>query len=311
MARCWLILLMGASFTGSSLLSPGSASAQHFHGGFNGYSQPWIVNPGLGHSGYPGSGYRHASHHRLGYSINYIGLPPQPSPFVSYQEPVWFIPEPTLVVRDPLKNPVVPSTPAARMRSLEYQAKGDQRMRQQKWSDARNAYRISVDAAPDRAEAHLRLGLCLVAIQQFEPAIRQFKRALFIDPRSPNMGKLSQTLFGPDSGIVRMSIVSKVSDWVREDYKDSERLFLLGAILHFEGDARALEVLDAAKRMKRRGDVSHIAALLDPVAANPNVPGIGNPALNGQPVPLDIKPKAGVKPEPRPIPGAPVPMPDL
>ena len=79
---------------------------------------------------------------------------------------------------------------------------------------------VRFDAAPDRLpKLHLRLGLCLVAIQQFEPAIRQFKRALFIDPRLPAATKISQTIHGPDSQIVRMSIVSKLSDWVREDYR--------------------------------------------------------------------------------------------
>ena len=49
------------------------------------------------------------------------------------------------VTADPAgKALLFPSAPAARMRSLENQMRGDQRMRQQKWSDARVAYRSAV-----------------------------------------------------------------------------------------------------------------------------------------------------------------------
>ena len=261
----------------------------------------------LGYSGYIGPGY-----------VQY--QPVNPTPYVPFQRTQIVsigIPDtPTTVPFDPSKVPVVPSSAAARLKSLEHQTRGDQKLREQKWADAWAAYRSSVDAAPDRADAHLRLGMCLVAMLRYEPAIREFKRALHIDPTIPKVGKFSSTLFGPDSQIVRSSIVSKLADWVQEDYRDPDRLFLLGVILHFEADPRGQEVLEAAMRMKRKGDASHITSFLNSPAGIAKWPQPAlvpeMPKLNAEPMPMQFGPPVvNVPKRIGPIPGAPVPMPDL
>jgi hypothetical protein len=343
MARSWLIFLGVVS-----LWQPLAADAQHYHGGFgfHGSSQPWVVSPGLGYSGYAGPGYGRSFYYQTGNRNLYYDqgfYSPQIIQPVSYSvpanSPLNVLPKSASV--EPSKVPVVPSTPAARLRSLEHQARGDQRLRQQKWSEARAAYRSSVDAAPDRAEGHLRLGLCLVAIQRFEPAIHEFKRALFIDPLVPRTGQISKAIFGPDSQMTRSSIISKLTDWVRDDYTNPDRLFLMGVILHFEGDPRGLEFFEAAKRMKRNGDVSHIELFMGPAPAIndvPQAPLAAVPKLNDKPVPIMgpqliqndpqgngarsmpatvpiLPPRPAMTgPVPKtvvPLPGAPVPMPDL
>ncbi len=304
MARCWLIFF-GSFF----LLRPLNADAQHCfsHYGYLRSPQPLLINPALGYSGYVGPGY-----------VRY--QPVNPTPYVPFQRTQIVsigIPDtPATVPFDPSKVPVVPSSAAARLKSLEHQTRGDQKLREQKWADAWAAYRSSVDAAPDRADAHLRLGMCLVAMLRYEPAIREFKRALHIDPTIPKLGKFSSTLFGPDSQIVRSSIVSKLTDWVQDDYRDPDRLFLLGVVLHFEGDPRGQEFFEAAMRMKRKGDASHIASFLNSpagIAKGPQpalVPEI--PKLNADPMPMPFGPPVvNVPKRIVPIPGAPVPMPDL
>lgn len=319
--------MVGFLFGVLLLLRPPVAAAQHYHGGygFHGYSQPWVVNPGLGYSGYTSLGLGRTVFYQVGApNLYYVpGLySPQPIQPVSYPAtgstliPVSL--KPTTLERS--KVPVIPSSPAARLRSLEHQARGDQKLREQKWSEARAAYRNSVDAASDRAEAHVRLGLSLVAIQRFEPAIHEFKRALFIDPQIPQMGKISKTIFGPESQMARSSIISKLTDWVRDDYANPDRLFLMGVLLHFEGDVRGRECFEAAMRMKRNGDVSHLVAFIGepaaahqvPIPAVPKLPEI--PKLNEKPIPINaLQPVLNV-PLPNavgPIPGAPVPMPDL
>jgi Tetratricopeptide repeat len=302
-ARCCLL------FFGSLLmLRPLIADAQHCSGhyGFLRRPQPLLINPVLGYSGYVGPGY-------LQYQ------PSNPTPIVLPQRMQIIsvgVPEEPAVSFDPSKVPVVPSSAAARLKSLEHQARGDQRLRQQKWADAWAAYRSSVDAAPDRAEAHLRLGMCLLTMLRYEPAIRELKRALSLDPTIPKLGKMSSTLFGPDSQIVRSSILSKLADWVQEDYRDPDRLFLLGVVLHFEGDPRGQEVFEAARRMRRKGDASHIVSFLDSpagVAKGPQPAPIPEmPKLNPNPIPMSLVPPVVNLPKSiGPIPGAPVPMPDL
>ena len=315
----WCLLFVGV-FT---MMHPRQVEAQHGHFGFgyHGYSQTWVVNPGLGYSGYPGLGYGRTLSYQVGSPGMYY-LPGQYSP--QPVQPVFqTIPANTVVsvkqksVTERSQVPVVASSPAARLRSLEHQARGDQKLREQKWSEARAAYRSCVDAAPDRADGHLRLGLCLVAIQRFEPAIHEFKRAVFIDPQIPRSGPISKAIFGPDSKMARASIISKLTDWVQDDYTNPDRLFLMGVMLHFEGDPRGREFFEAASRMKRSGDLSHITAFVGASAAAVNPQDVldqGIPKLNDKPLPIN-NPKSGLNiPIPGaggPIPGAPVPMPDL
>ncbi|WP_373653857.1 tetratricopeptide repeat protein [Schlesneria sp. DSM 10557] len=326
----WLVMLLSLV----ALYEPTVADAQQcdHRYSFRRHWSPWVIAPAMGYSGFTGPGYTRTISYQVGY---------YPAPRINPFTPDLTIPqpmtEPSFLVPneqretpfEPTKVPVVPSSPAARLRSLQHQARGDQRLREQRWSEARAAYRAAVDAAPDRAEAHLRLGLSLITIQSFQPAIRELKRAVFIDPTIPASGNQSKILFGPESDVVRSSIISKVMDWVREDYRESDRLFVLGVLLHFEGDARSREFLEAADRMKRQGDKSHILAFLDHAANAPAAPqdepvDPAIPKLNDVPLPMPFPAQgaegfAGDHGEQNgtkrgqlaPLPGAPVPMPDL
>ena len=308
------------------LPTPLATNADHCHRcmGFSGNFQIWVVSPGLGYSGnYHPQSIRYVRYQVGGYQVgNQVGATfstpwPQPDPWGS-NSPQFHLslePVPPLAASiEPSKVPVATSTPAARLRSLNHQARGDQRLRQQNWSEARSAYRSSVDAAPDRAEAHLRLGLCLVTIQRFDSAVHEFKRALYLDPSISERKSILKPLFGPDSQLVRASIISKLTDWVHEDYRDSDRLFLMGTMLQFEGDSRAVEFFEGAQRMKRNGDTSHLALF----AHNQNGahqapaadPAQAIPAFKNQPEKLPMG-KPLLPPLVAPIPDAPVPMPDI
>ena len=196
---------------------------------------------------------------------------------------------PTDGFTDPAKHPVKPSTPAARLKSLEFQSRGDEKFRKQLWAQAYVSYRSAADVATDRGEAHFRLGFVYTAMQYYPSAIREFKRGLFLSPELAATGIRISMLFGPDSEIVRTSILHKVVEWVQEDLNDPDRLFLLGLLLHFEDDPRRRPVLDRARKLAgARND--HIRALLDqpdvPVAAGvkklpveiPEIPEAANPA---------------------------------
>jgi hypothetical protein len=167
---------------------------------------------------------------------------------------------------DPSQRPVARASAAARLKSLEKQAFGDEQLRKQQWAKAYVEYRAAVDAAPDQADAHYHLGFLFVAMQHYASAVREFKRAIFLDPTLPQTGEKMAVLFGPDSQILRTSIVHKVADWLREDIRDPDRLFLFGLLLHYENDARGREVLEAAQRMANsNGRFSdHIVAFLSP-----------------------------------------------
>lgn len=251
------------------------------------------------------------------------------TPTVTYANPVYYVPAVSMIPVDPTKAPPIPSSPIEREKSLEHQRKGEKRLKQQSWSDARVAFSSAVKAAPDRAEAHLRLGLCYFAIQRFDSAVREIKRAVFLEPTITVTGGTLETIFGSDNRIALTSMISKLGDWVREDIGNSDRLFLLGAILYFNSDQRANDAFEAAIRMqKKTADKSHIIAFMQtPLPPSPDGPHAfadGVPELKAQPsaigriaddVDLRFPKSPGRIPAPAgatgitPIPGAPVPMP--
>ncbi len=284
MVRFRLLLLCLIAWCGAS-----SAEAQHHHSGHHrgdltswnrgseaGASSTTYFSPVTGVGPYQlvavsGLGaHRHYHHYETRMPI-FVGSAPVWFPASAPVSQVSFIPTVSVFpiadktpidhFDDPAKRPANPSSPAARLKSLEHQSRGDEKLRKHLWAQAYMNYRSAIDAAGDRGEARLRQGFTYVAMLHYASAVREFKRGLFLDPQLPVTGIKLAMLFGPGSEIVRTSILHKVADWVREDPRDADRLFLLGLLLHYEDDPRCRDVLQAAQRMAGGMD-EHIVALL-------------------------------------------------
>lgn len=286
-----------------------SGEGHYWSGGPVAYGYP--VGAGTSYGLWPG----HHSH-RSGYAPLIIGTGPVWFPSAG-PVPIGPLAAPTIAVipvvhntalgsdnQDPSKRPAKPSTPAGRLKALEHQARGDEKLRKQLWAQAYVHYRSAADAAGDQGEAHFRLGFVYTAMQYYPSAVREFKRGLFLSPDLPASGIRMSMLFGPDSEIVRISILNKVADWVREDPRDPDRLFLLGLLLHFEDDPRRREVLQVARSMAV-GSFDHIHALL----ARPDAPAPKKILLETLPLlpevakPLPDPPKLMAVPSPLAPPG--------
>ena len=121
----WRLMLL--SFV--VLCRTAAVDAQHCNNRyvFRGHWSPWVVAPVMGYSGFAGPGYNRMVGYQIGgYQANRVDpfVPdltiPQPM-----REPSFLIPDvPRDTPFDPSKVPVVPSSPAARLRSLEHQARG-------------------------------------------------------------------------------------------------------------------------------------------------------------------------------------------
>ena len=266
-------------------------------------------------AGFVSGGHHH--HHGWGYQSGYrqfyyVPVYFVPNPWQQTAQPVPF-PMPINVVPDfgqtdfSMKKVAKPSSPAAQKRSIELQIKADQKLREQKWSEARAIYSEAVSAAPDRAAAHISLAISYMSISQFDLAVRELKRAIKIEPEIGLSGKKLEQVFGPNSKIVRNSIISKVAHWVRSDKDNSDRLFLLGAILFFDGDPRARQHLEASMQFNHSGSTLHITAFLNSI--NNTEPSPPPPAPDGKPnpdgVPLDLLPAVDGVPPLKDLPSTP------
>lgn len=224
------------------------------------------------------------------------------------------IPAPQVVplFDDPLKNLPKVSTTGAKLKSLEHQGRGDEKLRKRQWAQAYMHYRSAIDVAGDRAEARFRQAFTYTAMQHFESAVREFKRGLILDPSQGVKGIGVAELFGPDSESLRTSMINKVIDWVREDSRDADRWFLLGLMLHFEDDPRSRDMLKTAKVLAGGDDANHIALLLNAEHEKPSIPAKppflpelpASPVIiEGAPAPAPLAPVDGLPPlSDRPMP---------
>jgi len=205
---------------------------------------------------------------------------------------------------------IIPSTPEARLRSLEARQRGDQWFRQQDFTHAYARYKSAIASASDQAIPHFRLAFTLVALGRHSRAVDYLKLGLLRDPAWPHTGQPLEQLYRQENTLVQTSHLHKVAEWVRADIRDPDRLFLLGVMLHFtEQPDKAATCFETALRLSGRGE--HLKVFLrsaakaqapNPAAApaGPADAGIpqapGQPGLGLPPAPAVQQPPAGLNP---------------
>nr|MDQ3331917.1 tetratricopeptide repeat protein [Planctomycetota bacterium] len=129
----------------------------------------------------------------------------------------------------------IPSTPELMIKSLRFQAQGDEAFGNQDFQRAYDRYKQAMLTAKDNGAAQFRMGYTLVALGQHSRAIEHFKRGLLVEPALAITGPAPSELYG-DNNLAWSSHLAKVTQWVREDIRDYNRVFLLGVLLFFDGD---------------------------------------------------------------------------
>ncbi len=238
----------------------GSPAAIQYHFAPYGYYSGYFVNSGV--AGYPAV-YTHPT-------IQALGLQPNVQPLID--NPVlqdarlenqrrWEDPIQVEPIAKPIGRHLKASTPEAKIRSIRIQAAADKLMREQSYSKAYLRYRDAIQVAADRPELHYRQGLALVALRRFSSAVDAFKRAIEADRKSPVDAESLDDIYGIDNQLAKTSYLHKVADWVREDIRDPDRLFLMGTLLYLDDQSgTASEFFETAYRLSGGGD--HLAAFL-------------------------------------------------
>lgn len=157
----------------------------------------------------------------------------------------------------------VPSSREAKLKSLRYQAQGDEAFRRQDFVKAAGLYRQAFNTAKDNGAAFMRLGYAHVATGQLASALEHFKRGLAVEPALVLTGPTPDELYGPDQQLAWNAHLGRVTRWVAEDVRDANRVFLLGILLYYDGDTRAAEFLTKAWQLSG-GTETAILPLLNP-----------------------------------------------
>jgi hypothetical protein len=128
------------------------------------------------------------------------------------------------------------ASPEMLRRSMHYQAQGDEWFSKQEYLQAYARYKQALGATPGRVEPRFRMAMALTATSNYGSAVDEIKRAMRTDPDWPRNGALLDELFGVENNLSKNAVLHKVAEWVREDIRDPDRLFLMGVLLHFNDD---------------------------------------------------------------------------
>jgi tetratricopeptide (TPR) repeat protein len=141
-------------------------------------------------------------------------------------------------------------------------AYGDALFAQQKYTEANDRYRKAARSAPQLADAWFRQGFALAAVGRCDLASAAVKRGLKLDPSWPKSKFDIAVLFGNNEPVKNASL-DALADAVMAKPADADRLFVLGVMLHFNGQAdRAAAFFDRAEQVVKY-NVGHIEAFLD------------------------------------------------
>ncbi|WP_437191266.1 tetratricopeptide repeat protein [Planctomicrobium sp. SH527] len=185
---------------------------------------------------------------------------------------------------------LTPTSPKGMETSYQYQTQGDMQLQQLNYLAASERYKKSIDAARERADPRYRLAVTLAARSRFPEAVDQLKLATMIDPGFPQIADSLEDLYGVGNTLEKTRLMDRVSEWVMQDARDPNRLFLMGALLYLDGNPNSKTFLETA--MLIAGKQQHLMAF----TVQRSVP-IPKPAAGqGMPVAAPAKPAAGPKP---------------
>jgi len=178
----------------------------------------------------------------------------------------WTSPLETMPVENLPKRYVARSTDAAKARSVRLQHEGDLHFLNLEYDAAGRDYQAALMAAQDRADPYFRLGYIELTRGDFSTAAQNFKLGLQLDPTLPQTGPQLEELMGARNLMPKTQLKQRVLDWVQQDIRDPDRLFVLGVVLHFDNDGEhAAELFETAARLG--GNKSYLQAFLSlPVA---------------------------------------------
>ncbi|OAI53347.1 hypothetical protein AYO47_04950 [Planctomyces sp. SCGC AG-212-M04] len=154
-----------------------------------------------------------------------------------------------------------PSTPEQQQRSLRHMATADQQFKIGHYSGAALEYRRAITDAEDLPDNYFGLGYALAAQRRYDEAVQQWKYGLMLDSSWPTRGQTLTQLFGENNQLEKQALLNRAADYVRQDPRNPDRIFLLGVLVYFDGDQTSAKTLfESAARVA--GNESWLTAFL-------------------------------------------------
>jgi tetratricopeptide (TPR) repeat protein len=143
----------------------------------------------------------------------------------------------------------------------KYIGYGDTLFAKQKYSEANDRYRKAARSAPQIAAPWFREGFALAAGGRYDLSAAAVKRGLKLDPDWPKSNVDLDQLFGGNAA-AKKACLDALAAAVKDKPADADRVFMLGVLLHFDGQLnRATALFEHAEEIAGN-NVGHIEAFL-------------------------------------------------
>ncbi len=147
-------------------------------------------------------------------------------------------------VNAPLRGTPKVTSPELKARAGKFIGFGDANFVEQKYLAAIERYKSASRIAPDLAEPYLRQGHALVALGQYENAVKAFRRGLRIRGQWNGSPFRLDQLYGPDR-IAKVSHLETLAKAVEANPLDANLLIAMGMQLFFDGQSERAGVFFA------------------------------------------------------------------
>ncbi len=191
-------------------------------------------------------------------------------------------------VVNPAANPVAPApridpvpNREARQRAWRLIEAGDRNFKEGNFRDALAHYRKSNEVAGELADGYFRTAFAMLALDRWTEATLTIERGLVRNPNWPASGFVLEELYGsPDA---KRDAFRKLQSGKQVSPHNSDVRFLLGVLLHFDGQREAAEA-EFRRVIEITGRGNHARAFLP---AEPAAPADRAPDEDVPPPPMD------------------------
>ncbi|MEQ9406105.1 MAG: tetratricopeptide repeat protein [Fuerstiella sp.] len=156
---------------------------------------------------------------------------------------------------------------AERIRSLRYQASGDDAFRQADYATAEAFYQTAAKTAPERRAPWLRLAWVQISQQRFPEAASNLKRGLQLPQDATTSWPAAKELYGHRTNSVALLQNDELWKWLEQRPRSTDRLLLTAAFQKLLGKhSLASELTDTAVQL---GLPAQFVEVLDRIAEPP------------------------------------------
>jgi len=158
-----------------------------------------------------------------------------------------------------------PSNLETMRRAYKFVEFGDRLFKEGRYHEALQQYKTATSVAPDLGEAYFRQGQSLIGTSRYDLAAAAFKRGILASPEFATADFRLDSIYG-DARLAKSTHLEGVASTAIERPEDSDLLFLIGLMLHFDGSReRAQKFFKRAAALSTSGD-AHIRPFLTDAA---------------------------------------------